>query len=50
MTRAKKILTTIALILTSAAASASPALADNSMPAPAPDTTVSVAPPANSAP
>ncbi|MGW3418831.1 hypothetical protein [Streptomyces phaeochromogenes] len=50
MTRAKKILTAIALILTAAAASASPALADNSMPTPAPDTTVPVAPPAGSAP
>ncbi|MCZ4508916.1 hypothetical protein O3Q52_12000 [Streptomyces sp. ActVer] len=44
MTRAKKILTTIALILTTAAASASPALADNSMPAPAPDNPMLVAP------
>ncbi|MEV2198281.1 hypothetical protein AB0I02_45990 [Streptomyces phaeochromogenes] len=50
MTRAKKIVTTIALILTAAAASASPALADNSMPAPAPDTAGSVASSANSAP
>lgn len=50
MTRAKKILTTMALILTAAAASASPALADNSMPAPVPDATASVASSANSAP
>ncbi|MFD3379876.1 MULTISPECIES: hypothetical protein [unclassified Streptomyces] len=50
MTRAKKILTTIALILTAAAASASPALADNSMPAPAPDSPASVTSPAGSAP
>lgn len=44
MTRAKKILTTIALILTATAAAASPALADNSMPAPAPDDAMLVAP------
>ncbi|MCX4906415.1 hypothetical protein [Streptomyces sp. NBC_00878] len=50
MTLTKRILATIALILGTAAAAASPALADNSMPTPAPDTSLTVTPSANSAP
>ena len=50
MTRTKKILAMIALILGITTAAASPALADNSMPVPAPDTTTFVAPPDNSMP
>ncbi|MFE7033068.1 hypothetical protein ACFU9Y_22380 [Streptomyces sp. NPDC057621] len=37
MTRTQKLLTTLTLMLGVTAAAASPALADNSMPAPAPD-------------
>jgi len=50
MTRTKKFLAMIALLLGITTATTSPALADNSMPAPPPDNSMPVAPPTDSAP
>ncbi|MBV1936205.1 hypothetical protein [Streptomyces sp. BV286] len=50
MTRTKKIFATIALLAGVTAAAASPALADNSMPAPPPDNSMPVTAPGGPTP